>query len=80
MAIIAGTTVAWNLSPRVITIPATETNVTVEDLQDTLLHLEDSEQRMIWPHLRETSGGEDLGGGVTVGLTMKLQAIIAILM
>lgn len=73
MTIIAGVTVNWRLNPRVITIPVAETSITVEDLQDTLLDLEDSEEGMIWPHLRETSGGEDLGGGTSVGLTTELQ-------
>jgi len=73
MAVISGTTVAWQLSPRVITIPTSDTSITVEDLQDTLQDLEDDEQGMIWPHLRNTSGGESLGGGTSVGLTMELQ-------
>lgn len=73
MAIISGTTVSWWLSPRIITIPTSDTSITIEDLQDTLLSLEDDEEGIVWPHLRETSGGEDLGGGVTVGLTMELQ-------
>lgn len=73
MAIISGTTVSWELSPRIITIPAPLTEVTINDLQDTLQDLEDSEAGIVWPHLRNTSGGEDLGGGVSVGLTMELQ-------
>lgn len=78
MAIIPGVTVNWELSPRVITIPVAQTSVTVEDMQDTLLDLEDDEQGMLFPHLRNTSGGEDLGGGVSVGWTMELQnAVIA---
>lgn len=73
MAIISGTTVNWALSPRVITISSPNTSVTIEDLQDTLLDLEDSEEGIIFPHLRNLSGGEDLGGGTTVGFTMELQ-------
>lgn len=73
MAIINGVTVNWRLSPRVVTIPTSETTVTIEDLQDTLLDLEDDDEGMLWPHLRETSGGEALGGGTFVGWTMELQ-------
>lgn len=73
MAIISGTIVAWHLSPRIITIPAPIIEATIEDLQDTLLDLEAQEEGMVWPHLRNTSGGESLGGGVSVGLTMELQ-------
>jgi hypothetical protein len=78
MAIIPGVTVNWQLSPRVITIPSAFTEITIEDLQDTLLDLEDDVEGILWPTLRETSGGEDLGGGVFVGWTMELQnAVIA---
>lgn len=73
MAIISGTTVAWYLSPRIITIPVAQTEITIEDLQDTLQALEESEEGMVWKHLRNTSGGESLGGGTTVGYTMELQ-------
>ena len=73
MSIISGVSVRWRLSPRIITIPDTEAEATIDDLQDTLLDLEDDDEGMTWPHLRETSGGEALGGGVTVGLTTELQ-------
>lgn len=73
MAIISGTTVNWTLSPRIIIIPNTVTEVTITDLQDTLLDLEDDEAGIVWPYLRNMSGGEDLGGGVSVGYTMELQ-------
>lgn len=73
MAVIAGTTIERHLSPRVVTIPSTDNSITVEDLQDTLQDLEDDELSMVWPKLRITTGDQDLGGGVSVGLTMQLQ-------
>jgi len=73
MAVISGTTIQRHLSPRIVTIPASDTSISITDLQDTLQDLEDDELSMVWPKLRVTSGGEDLGGGVTVGLTMELQ-------
>lgn len=73
MAIIAGVTVNWTVSPRIVQIPDPLVEATVEDLQDTMLDLEATEQGMLYPHLRNTSGGEDLGGGVSVGWTMELQ-------
>lgn len=72
MAILTGTTVQWWLSPRVITIPAPITSANIVDLQDTLQDLEDDVAGMVWPKLRNTSGGEALGGGTSVGLTMEL--------
>lgn len=73
MAIISGVTVNWTVSPRIITIPAPLTEAIVSDVQDTLQDIEDSEEGIIWPHLRNMSGGESLGGGVAVGFTMELQ-------
>ena len=72
MAVIAGTTVTWGVSPRIIIIPSPITEVTIEDLQDTCQDLEDSETGIVFPRLRATAGGEDLGGGVSVGWTMTL--------
>ena len=72
MAIIAGVTVNWKTSPRIITFPVAETEVSVEDIQDTLINIEDTEEGVVFPKLRNTSGGEALGGGVTVGWTMEL--------
>lgn len=72
MSIISGITVDWSSSPRIITIPAPLTEVIVEDLQDTLLDIEDSEEGICFSNLRDASGMEDLGGGIYVGLTIKL--------
>ena len=78
MAIIPGVTVNWQLSPRVIFIPNLYEEITIRDLQDTLKDLEDDVEGILWTDLRATSGGEDLGGGVSVGWTMELQnAVIA---
>ena len=72
MAIISGTTVNWSVLPRIIQIPIPVTDVTIEDLQDTCQDLEDSEIGVVFPKLRQTSGGEDIGDGNFVGWTMKL--------
>ena len=73
MAIVAGVTVSWRLSPRIITIPAPLTSITIEDFQDTLLDLEYGVEGILHEDLRNTSGGEDLGSGRNVGFTMELQ-------
>ena len=72
MSIISGVTVNWKLSPRIITIPNSVTEVTIEDLQDTLLDIEDSEEGIVFPKLRDCSGGEALGGNLFIGYTLKL--------
>ena len=73
MTIIPNVKVKWRLSPRLAIIPNTASPVSIEDLQDTLLDLEDDDEGMLHPHLRNTSGGESLGSGVTVGWTMEMQ-------
>ena len=73
MPILANTTVNWRVSPRIITIDSAFTEITVTDLHETLLDLEDDDEGMIWETTRNTSGGEALGGGVTVGVTVELQ-------
>lgn len=72
MAIIPGVTVDWSLSPRVIIIPIPITEAVVADMQDTLLDIEDSDEGICFPKLRDCSGGQDLGGGVYVGWTIQL--------
>ena len=72
MSIISGVTVNWAASPRIITIPSPIVEVTIEDLNDTLQDIEDNEEGIAFPKLRDASGKEDLGGGVLVGLTVKL--------
>lgn len=76
MAIISGVTVDFTKSPRIITIPTATTSVDMEDYQDTLLDIEDDVEGILWEDLRETSGGQDLGGGVQVGWTMEMQNAI----
>lgn len=71
MAVISGTTVVRHLSPRLVVIPVTELEVTATDMQDTLQDKEDDVLGMPWPKLRSMSGGEDLGGGTSVGFTIQ---------
>ena len=73
MASIAGTTVRWPLSPRLIEVPNTETTLSARDAQDTLLDLEDNVEGVVWPKTRKMTGGEDLDGGVSVGFTFQYQ-------
>lgn len=72
MAIVPGVTVNWDLSPRIITIPAPLDEITIEDLNDTLQDIEDSEEGITFKTLREISGKEQLASNVFVGLTCKL--------
>jgi len=64
--------VRWDLSPRIITVAAPSTEITIQDLHDTLRDLEDEPANMIYPSIISSAGKEPLGGGVTVGLTATL--------
>jgi hypothetical protein len=47
--------------------------MTMQDLHDTLQDIDDEPANMIYPHLVSSAGKEDLGGGVTVGITLTLR-------
>jgi len=64
--------VNWALSPRIITILAPSTEVTIQDLHDTLTDLEDEPPALAYDQIISTSGDEPLGSGVYVGLTATL--------
>jgi hypothetical protein len=66
-------TVRWDLDPRLITIAAPSTEIIIQDLHDTLREIESQQQNLVYPFIISTAGGEDLGGGVSVGLTATLQ-------
>ena len=61
------------LSPRVIKIRAPLTTISIQDLTDQIKDWEDEPSNLSYPVLVKTSGKEDLGGGVAVGITAELQ-------
>ena len=73
MAINSDIIVRWDLSPRLIIVDASTTQVTIQDLIDTLRTYEASTAGIDEPYILDSAGKEDLGGGVTVGLTVSLQ-------
>lgn len=78
MAFRSDITVNWTTSPRIITVLAPSTELTIQDLYDTLKELEQQPHNMVYPALIDAAGKEDLGGGVLVGLTAELQnAVVA---
>ena len=70
MAIRNDITIDWNVSPRIITIDAPSTEVSMQDLYDTLRDREPIQ--MDEPGIVSGAGKEELGGGVLVGLTITL--------
>lgn len=70
--------VDWVASPRIITIAAPSTEITIQDLHDTCRSIEAKHFGIDEGPLIASAGKEDLGGGVEVGLTSTLQnAVIA---
>jgi hypothetical protein len=65
--------VDYTLSPRVATLAAPETNLSLQDLVDTLRVAESSFRGMSEPFLLNASGKEDLGDGVSVAITVQEQ-------
>jgi len=78
MAVRTDITVDWASSPRLITVLAPSTEVTIQDLVDTCRALEDDLQNLTYGSIISAAGKEQLGGGVTVGITATLlNAVLA---
>jgi hypothetical protein len=65
--------VAWSLSPRVVTVDAPSTSISIQDLHDTLRILEQRPTNLVYPSLISSAGKENLGSGVSVGITSTLR-------
>lgn len=60
------------LSPRIVTVLAPSTELSIQDLHDTVTGFQDTIEGGGYPGLIDTAGKESLGGGVLVGLTSTL--------
>jgi len=65
-------TVDWTLSPRIVKVASPSTELTVQDLVDTLRYIEADLTNLEYDSIIAASGKEDLGGGVKVGITAEL--------
>jgi len=73
MAVRTDLTVDWEASPRIITIADPSTEITIQDLHDSLTSIEQSPEGIDRLKLIDSAGKENLGGGVFVGITANLQ-------
>jgi len=73
MAVRGDISVLWSVSPRIIEVAAPSTEVTVQDLVDTLRTLESELGALDDDYLIDAAGKEELGGGVYVAVTLQLQ-------
>lgn len=66
--------VDFNTSPRIIEVEEPSVEVTMQDLVDTLRIAEEGFTKgLAFPKVTNASGKDDLGGGVSVGITTSLQ-------
>ena len=76
MAVRDDLTFVTSASPRYILVDeggAKDTELTIQDLVDTIRDFEDDSQNMAYKHMVDASGKENLGGSVKVGITATLQ-------
>ncbi len=59
---------------RLITVAAPSTEITIQDLHDTLVNIEDEIDFLQWPKLISSAGKEVLDATTKVGITATLQA------
>ena len=72
MAVRKDIDIDWALSPRIITVLSPSTDITIQDLHDTLSTLEARFDAMDEPRIFSTGGKEFLDDNTNVGLTMTL--------
>lgn len=65
-------TIDWSVSPRLIWVDISVQVASVQDLYDTCRYLESQPDAMDEESIIDGAGGEPLGGGVNVGLTISL--------
>ena len=65
-------TVDWSASPRIVEVAEPSDSLTCQDLLDTLRTLAPGAIAIDEPEIVDASGKEALGGGIVVGLTVKL--------
>jgi len=73
MTIRSDINVNWDLSPRIIEVESPSTEILLQDLYDTMRDSCQLLQNMDNEDIIDASGKEALGGGVFVGLTVKLK-------
>lgn len=73
MTIRTDLSINWEADPRIITVQAPSTEITMQDLLDTLRDEERKPANIDDDSIVDAAGKENLGGGVLVGLTVTLQ-------
>jgi hypothetical protein len=78
MTVRTDVSIDWESSPRILTVAAPSTEITIQDLFDTCKYLEDSPVGLSYLFLISAGGKEALGGSDAVGITATLNnAVVA---
>lgn len=78
MTIRSDVSVDWSTSPRLLTVAAPSTEITVQDIVDTCRNYEDMSPNSSQKKLIDAAGKEFLGGTTYVGITATMQnAVLA---
>ena len=72
MAVRSDVTVDFTVNPRIVTVLAPSTTITVQDLHDTLATIESELWNLKYKRLLSSGGKENLGGGEFVGVTTTM--------
>src|SRR3989344_1650072 len=66
-------TIYPHLSPRVIRVNSPTTSISIQEIVDLVRAWEDITKGLNFPYLIDATGKDNLGGGVSVGITATLQ-------
>lgn len=75
MSIRSDLSINWNTDPRIITIAAPSTELSVQDQVDTCRAFEDLTYADSYDYLIDATGKEEIGGGVKVGVTSSAKNV-----
>ncbi|MBW2077900.1 MAG: hypothetical protein JRI71_10205 [Deltaproteobacteria bacterium] len=62
-------------STKIVSITSPTTSVTVQELVNTIRDWEDEQENLAYAHVIDAVGKDDLGSGVTTGITMTLSSL-----
>lgn len=65
--------VDWEATPRIIEVASPSTEITIQDLVDTIREFEENLSNLCYPRLLDCAGKQYLSPGKYVGITVELQ-------
>jgi len=65
-------TITYNKDDRLIEVDIADTEITIQELINSIRDYEDSQFAMDIPKIATATGKQSLGGGILVGITLEL--------